>query len=132
MGRAEKKCKGQQHFIIFNSFLQLLEQILFEKCTYVKMNGKMIVTKHQVPVFLHFQSVQSSSSKTQGMLLEIESINNEMIAGHVPKLMTLWLTKFLERLSNKRKSCCERQACKQRGQLWLRNVSQEMSSQICG
>ena len=46
-----------------------------KKCTYVKINARIFVKNikcTEKAVFAHFQAVGSSSSKTEGMLPEIE------------------------------------------------------------
>ena len=47
-----------------------------------------------------------------------EMMDNYEVIGHVPKLMALWLTKFLKRPTNKGKVMVEGQASLQRWRLW--------------
>ena len=80
-----------------------------------------------ITVFRHLNhnSVASVCKRERGRsrrkCIHENELNGETVLGHVPKLMALWLTKFLNEANKQRKSCYERQARKQRGRLWLRN-----------
>ena len=52
--------------------LTLYSKMLVKKCIHVKMNAKIVVKNIKCPVFERFHDVGNSSSKTEGMLLEIE------------------------------------------------------------